>query len=397
MSKTGLDDSLKKLREDGASLAFCNIFEHFYHLQENANAGLSSEFIREADVRPLNNITKLSDLPDVIHTSNDGTSDNDPAHAIDDMVAIIKLNGGLGTTMGLTGPKSLLTVRDNLTFLDIILKSILKVRKNTGARLPLLFMNSYNTSEDTFSYIYNHLPGFFDHQNYTEFIQHRHPKLYVDSLEPVTFPLSSELEWCPPGHGDFYSSIYDSGVLEGLLNDGFKYAFVSNADNLGAIYDSRIAHYFASSGKSIMLELTPKTDKDIKGGHIVIQNGRNILREVAQIHPDDLDEAFNRHKHPYFNTNSIWLDLEQLHEFLSNSDGIIDLPLITNIKNVRPKDETTPKCIQMEYAIGAGVNALPSSTFLNVPRSRFIGVKTHEDLAALQFNDDLTAIIDSIS
>lgn len=39
-------------------------------------------------------------------------------------LAVLKLNGGLGTTMGCVGPKSAIEVRDGLTFLDLTVKQI---------------------------------------------------------------------------------------------------------------------------------------------------------------------------------------------------------------------------------------------------------------------------------
>ena len=41
---------------------------------------------------------------------------------------VIKLNGGLGTSMGMDRAKSLLPVRDGLTFLDIIARQVLAAR-----------------------------------------------------------------------------------------------------------------------------------------------------------------------------------------------------------------------------------------------------------------------------
>src|SRR5687768_9435012 len=46
---------------------------------------------------------------------------------------VIKLNGGLGTGMGLQGPKSLLSVRDGVNFLDLMVRQILDLRKSSGA------------------------------------------------------------------------------------------------------------------------------------------------------------------------------------------------------------------------------------------------------------------------
>ena len=39
-------------------------------------------------------------------------------------LVVVKLNGGLGTTMGCVGAKSLIQVRDDATFLDLNVKQI---------------------------------------------------------------------------------------------------------------------------------------------------------------------------------------------------------------------------------------------------------------------------------
>src|SRR3712207_377490 len=68
---------------------------------------------------------------------------------------VIKLNGGLGTSMGMDRAKSLLPVRSGEgdeaapTFLDVIARQVLSLRRRHGARLPLMFMNSFRTREDT--------------------------------------------------------------------------------------------------------------------------------------------------------------------------------------------------------------------------------------------------------
>src|SRR5690606_33160238 len=75
------------------------------------------------------------------------------------------------------------------------------------------------------------------------FLQHKQPKVNVDDLSPACFPDDTELEWCPPGHGDLYTALVTSGMLEQMLSAGYEFAFVSNADNLGAVLDLAILGY----------------------------------------------------------------------------------------------------------------------------------------------------------
>lgn len=46
--------------------------------------------------------------------------------------------------------------------------------------------------------------------------------------------------WYPPGHGDVYQSLHNSGLLEQFIREGKKYVFVSNIDNMGATVDLSI-------------------------------------------------------------------------------------------------------------------------------------------------------------
>ena len=74
-----------------------------------------------------------------------------------------------------------------------------------------------------------------------DFLQSMVPKLDSDTLAPASWPAAPALEWNPPGHGDLYPSLRGSGILDALLEQGFRYAMIANADNLGATVDPRIA------------------------------------------------------------------------------------------------------------------------------------------------------------
>ena len=95
---------------------------------------------------------------------------------------MIKLNGGLGTSMGMDRAKSLLCVRRGLSFLDIIARQVLHLRKEYGAPLPLIFMNSFRTSADTLAALARYDDLAVDGLP-LEFLQNKEPKLRVDDLD----------------------------------------------------------------------------------------------------------------------------------------------------------------------------------------------------------------------
>src|ERR1041385_2747004 len=152
----------------------------------------------------------------------------DPAGGADGLLqqlAVIKLNGGLGTGMGLDRAKSLLIVKGQDSFLDFIAKQISHLR---GPRREPLFylMDSFSTQKDTLDYLKKY-PGLGDETGQLDFLQNMVPKIDPQTYEPVSWPAQPDLEWCPPGHGDIYPSLLGGGLLERMSRQGIRFFFVS--------------------------------------------------------------------------------------------------------------------------------------------------------------------------
>ncbi len=299
---------------------------------------------------------------------------------------VIKLNGGLGTGMGLQGPKSLLPVRDGINFLDLMVLQILDLRKSSGTNIRLLLMNSFSTSADTLAHLHAYRASGLADAAQVELMQNQIPKIDAATYQPIDWPADRDLEWCPPGHGDLYPALVGSGWLDRLLADGVKYAFVSNSDNLGAILDPAILSYFAKSDAPFLMEVTRRTAADRKGGHLAVRksDGRLLLREVAQCPAADDDAFQDIDRHRYFNTNSLWLRLDLLKSQLAADSGSLPLPMIRNNKTVDPRDKKSTTVVQLETAMGAAIECFAGATAIDVPRSRFAPVKTTADLLALR-------------
>ena len=359
------------MAEGGVHERAIGVFAHYYEQVESGATGM----IAEADVDPLVDPPRLVDL------------DPDPAQVREalDATAVIKLNGGLGTSMGMDRAKSLLPVRGERTFLDLIVEQVRALRSSYDVRLPLVLMNSFRTRDDTRAALAPYADLAVDSLP-LDFLQNREPKLRADDLTPVEWPADPDLEWCPPGHGDLYTALEVSGLLQRLLDDGYRYASVSNSDNLGAAPDPRMVGWFAASGAPYAAEVCRRTPADRKGGHLVVRksDGRLILRETAQTLPDDLAAASDIDKHRFFHTNNLWFDLRVLAETLDRTGGVLGLPLIRNEKTVDPTDSSSPKVIQIETAMGAAVEVFDGAVAVEVPRSRFLPVKTTNDLLVLR-------------
>ncbi|MFC5063730.1 UTP--glucose-1-phosphate uridylyltransferase [Actinomycetospora atypica] len=318
---------------------------------------------------PVDELPRLDDLPE---------PDEATTRAVLDRLAVIKLNGGLGTSMGLDGPKSTLEIKPGSSFLDVIARQTLSLRESTGARLPLLLMDSPTTRPASLERLGTH-PGLDDQGLPLDFLQGIEPKLRADTWEPVEWPANPELEWCPPGHGDIYTALAVAGIAPALLEAGVRWCFVSNADNLGARPDPRIAAWLAEHEVPFLLEVVRGTESDRKGGHLAMRDGKLVLRESAQV-PDGDPSFGDLTRWHYFNTNNVWFDLSAIAALQADDPAAPELPLIVNRKTVDPTDKGSTPVIQLETAMGAAVSSVAGAAALEVPRTRFAPVKTTDDL-----------------
>jgi UTP--glucose-1-phosphate uridylyltransferase len=370
MGSPGLRRAREKMVDAGVDEVAIDTFAHYYRLLEHGETGM----VPESSIEPL-------DMP----TLADAEVPDEAAAAAIAKTVVIKLNGGLGTSMGMDRAKSLLCVRKGLSFLDIIARQVLHLREQYGVTLPLIFMNSFRTSGDSMAALARYdklavegLP--------LEFLQNKEPKLLVKDLSPVSWPKDPDLEWCPPGHGDIYTALRGTGLLDKLIEAGYRYAFVSNSDNLGATADARVAGWFAESGAPFAIEAVRRTPSDRKGGHFARRkmDGRIILRETAQTLPEDQAALSDLSRHRYCSTNNLWFDLQAMKEALDVRSGILGLPLIRNVKNVDPGDKSSPEVIQVETAMGAAIEVFEGAETIEVGRDRFVPVKTTNDLLVLR-------------
>jgi UTP--glucose-1-phosphate uridylyltransferase len=366
-----MDSIINKMQQHMLPKAVIDSFLYYYDQLKQGKTG----YLNECDIDPVS----PTDLTDYLSLSEDN-------HQIEKALkktVIVKLNGGLGTTMGLKGPKSLIPVKNGLTFLDITALQVINISKKYDFPVPLLLMNSFRTEEQSTVLLskYPELNRSIPHS----FLQHKYPKILVENFEPASFPKNPELEWNPPGHGDLYTALITSGILDQLLESGFEYAFVSNIDNLGANLDTRILHYFSSRPCSFLLEVTERTWMDRKGGHLarLKSNNRLVLRESSQCSADDTESFRDTKRHIFFNTNNLWINLKALKKQLDFSKGYLELPLIRNRKRLDPVDASTPEVYQIETAMGSAISVFENASAIRVPRSRFAPVKNCEELLLL--------------
>lgn len=358
-----------KMKRHGISPVAVNTFRYHYgELMADAQG-----FIEEKDISRIDSLPHLDALAGRYRELGKNLVRK---------TVIMKLNGGLGTSMGMECAKSLLPAKSGMCFLEI------SARQARYDRLPLILMDSFATL-DACEKVLNDIFG-IPRNIPRHFMQNKVPKILRGDLTPAVWPENPELEWCPPGHGDIYTSIVTSGILELLLDREFRYAFVSNADNLGAVMDPAIPGYMAAEEIPFLMEAAFREEEDRKGGHLARSGGNLVLRELAQCRPDEIRFFQDNGRHKFFNTNNIWIDLRRLKELLEQSGHIMRLPLIRNEKTLDPRDGTSPAVYQLETAMGSALSVFENAGALAVPRSRFRPVKTTNDLFLL--NSDIYAL-----
>ena len=369
--ESDLDHFIRKLQQAGAPESSIITFSDFYRGFRVGKRGL----IPESAITPLppHEIRYLKDLLEYHHSGEKALP-----HTV-----VIKLNGGLGTTMGCSGPKSMIPVKNGLNFLDITIRQLSEYSKEKELIPPLVLMNSFNTENQTSEALQKYLGQIDPHPK--TFLQNRFPRIDSETLLPVSWPKATHREWNPAGHGDIFSALYSSGILEELLNQNYRYAFISNIDNLGASIDTALLGYMASENLQFLMEVTGRTSMDWKGGHIArTSSGCLILRESVQCPEDDLRYFQDIYRHRFFNTNNLWIDIAALDSILNRSGGTIQLPMLCNRKFLDSADPDSPVVYQLESAMGSALSSFPKSDAICVPRSRFIPVKSCNDLFLLR-------------
>ncbi|CAL5072927.1 unnamed protein product [Urochloa decumbens] len=374
-----VDEKVAKLQADVAKLD---------QISENEKAGFISLVSRylsgEADQIEWSKIQTPTDEVVVPYdTLTTPPEDLDETKKLLDKLVVLKLNGGLGTTMGCTGPKSVIEVRNGFTFLDLIVIQIESLNKKYGCSVPLLLMNSFNTHDDTQKIVEKYSNSNIEIHTFN---QSQYPRIVTEDFSPLPSKGKAGKDgWYPPGHGDVFPSLNNSGKLDLLLAQGKEYVFVANSDNLGAIVDIKILNHLINNQNEYCMEVTPKTLADVKGGTLISYEGRVQLLEIAQVPDEHVNEFKSIEKFKIFNTNNLWVNLKAIKR-LVEADAL-KMEIIPN-----PKEVDGVKVLQLETAAGAAIRFFDKAIGINVPRSRFLPVKATSDLLLVQ--SDLYTLVD---
>ena len=282
----------------------------------------------------------------------------DPASL--DRAVVLKLNGGLGTSMGMTKAKSLLEAKDGRDLPRHHRRARCSaLRERSGARLPLVLMNSFATRDDSLAALAPP-PGDRLRRARRTSCRTRCPSSTPTTCSRSTWPRDPALEWAPPGHGDLYTALRHLGdARRRCSTHGYRYAFVSNSDNLGAVLEPRILAWIAREELPFVDGGRRPHRRRPQGRppRPAPRDGGLVLREIAQTPDEDLDAFQDIDRHRYFNTNTLWVDLRRAARRARGARRRARPADDRQPQDGRPVGQVRPPAvIQLETAMGAAID-----------------------------------------
>lgn len=275
-------------------------------------------------------------------------------------VAVVVLAGGMATRFG-GGVKAVAEALDERSFLEIKLGETRRLGEALGCTIPEALMTSFATDDAICAYL--------DERDLGEplrFVQPAAPRLRPDGS--LFLDSDGKPSLYGQGHGDLFSTLRLSGVLDSFVEAGVRSVMVSNVDNLAARLDPAIVGMHLRAGTPFTVEVVP-ADRN-SGGAPARVDGRPRLLEAFQFPPE-----FDQETIPVFNTNTSLITVEALAD-----PGPLTWLVVLKTVDGEP-------AIQFERLYHE-LSAHVATTFLVVPRSgprgRFLPVKERADLEDIQ-------------
>lgn len=154
------------MEAEGIAPSAISAFESTFNSLASGNTGM----IPESTISPAPDLAKAEDFS------------GEPDTSLLSSTVVLKLNGGLGTGMGLDKAKSLLKVKGDDTFLDLTAKQIMAMREEFGMKVKFMLMNSFSTSGDTLAFFNENYPEIASEEG-LEMMQNKVPKIDAITYE----------------------------------------------------------------------------------------------------------------------------------------------------------------------------------------------------------------------
>ena len=277
-----------------------------------------------------------------------------------DEVMILVLNGGMATRFGGV-VKGVVSVLDKLSFLGWKLQSTAEAAGTNHP--PVLLLNSFSTHASTLAHLHDNDYFGYPHDRIKTAVQNISLRLTPNG--DLFKTADGNASPFAPGHGDVLDAVRRSDGFKEFKQNGGRYVFMCNVDNILATLDPLVLGAHIDGNKAMTVEAAPRVAGD-KGGAPIAVDGRVEIVEGFRIPPD-----FDIESLEVFNTNTFWMNVE-----CWDADAELTWFKAQKVVDGEP-------AIQFERLIGE-LTHFVDAHYLRVERegvaSRFFPVKTPDEL-----------------
>ena len=199
-------------------------------------------------------------------------------------VAAVLLAGGMGTRLGVDGPKGAydIGITKPLYIFEQQMKNLLEVTEKCGVKVPLYIMTSDKNHDQTTSFWKEHNYFGYEEADVKFFKQDMAPAVDYDGkiiLEKKDTPALS-----PNGNGGWFASLQRAGLCEDLHNRGVEWLNIYAVDNvLQRIADPVFVGATIESGVNCGAKVICKNDPYEKVGVLCMDGDKPDIIEYYEL------------------------------------------------------------------------------------------------------------------